>query len=74
MTNSKKPRIVIEATESETMKGRYHFRALNTPDFFHLGPNHARSLRTWASKRSAIAAGLREHPGATSIRYGTMLP
>jgi hypothetical protein len=59
-----KQRVIIEAVRSETMRGRYHYRALNTPDFFNLGPNHARSLRTWASKRSAIAAGLREWPSA----------
>lgn len=73
-TSSKKPRFVIEAVESEMMRGRYHFRVLNKPDFFGLGPNHSRSLRTWSTKRLAIRAGLREYPTSTSLRYGTMLP
>lgn len=52
--------ILIEAVESETLKGRFHFRAVNTPDYFKQGLNHSRSLRTWATKRGAIAAGIRE--------------
>jgi hypothetical protein len=68
MTERKKrPRVAIEAIESETMKGRYHYRAVNTPDFFGLGPNHSRSLRTWATKKAAIRAGLREYPGSYSV-------
>lgn len=70
---TKQKRIVIEAVPSDEFTGRWHYRALNTPDFFRLGPNHSRSLRTWATKRAAIRAGLREYPSATS-QYGTMLP
>jgi len=68
MTTTTGKRVIIEAVPAEHMKGRWHYRTMNTKDFFNLGPNHSRSLRTFASKRSAIAAGLREWRGSVAVR------
>jgi hypothetical protein len=59
--------MTIKIKAEKTEGGRWHFRATNAPDFFKLGPNHARSVKTWASKRSAIRAGLREFIGAEAL-------
>jgi hypothetical protein len=63
-----KVNICIEETRTAGAK-RYHFVVI-APFVGKLSgtPGRSRSIHTWASKRSALKAGLRDYPGAVPTK------